>query len=208
MLLIGKKAPEFLVNVVFNGNTIQQNCSLKDLREGQAAILFFYPKNFTFVCPTELWQLQENLTKFQKKCVKVIACSTDTEETHLAWLRTPQNKGGIQGITYPLIADVSKTIAHNYGVLAGTWDTINSNSQLLFHGHPIAYRGTFFIDENGIVRYQAVNDFPLGRNIDELLRMVDMWQYHQKHGDVCPANWKVGQQAMQPTQAGVEAYFN
>ncbi len=208
MLLIGKEAPEFLSNAVLDGKEIHQDCSLSALRKKQAAILFFYPKNFTFVCPTELWQFQENLAEFEKRDVKVIGCSTDTEETHLAWLRTPKNQGGIQGITYPLIADVSKTISCNYGVLAGAWYTLDDKVQITFRGHPIAYRGTFFIDKDGIVRHQSINDFPLGRNIEELLRIVDMWQHHQQHGEVCPANWNIGQEAMKPTQEGVKKYFS
>jgi peroxiredoxin (alkyl hydroperoxide reductase subunit C) len=204
--LIGKKAPLFKSTAVVNGKDIVHDFSLQDFVGKQAVMFFFYPKDFTFVCPTELLAFQAALNEFKNRNVAVVGCSTDTEETHLAWLRTPKPAGGIQGITYPQIADASKVIAANYGVLAGSW-SYNDEGVVWFEGLPIAYRGTFFIDDKGLVRYVSINDLPLGRNINELLRIVDMWNHVQQFGEVCPANWQLGQEGMQPTYEGVVTYL-
>ena len=135
-----------------------------------------------------------------------MAVSTDSEETHLAWLNTPKSKGGIAGVTYPLVADVSKTIAYNYGVLGGNWNYDESN-QLIYTGIPIAYRGTFLIDKAGIIRYASIHDLPLGRSVKEILRVVDMWQHVLQFGEVCPANWHKGDMAMLATPSGVADYI-
>ncbi len=206
MSLIGSKAPIFKAPAVTNGQTIVQNFSLKQYIDQKEVIFFFYPKDFTFVCPTELIAFQEKLSDFEKKGVAVVACSTDTEETHLAWLNTPSNKGGIQGVTYPIVADTDKTIAANYGVLGGMWDC-DEYDNLVFHGIPVAYRGTFFIDKQGIVRHETVNDLSLGRSVEEMLRIVDMWHHVEQFGEVCPANWKEGYEAIQPTQKSVASYL-
>ena len=136
----------------------------------------------------------------------VVGASCDTEETHLAWLMTDRNNGGIAGVTYPLVADPSKTVATNFGVLAGDW-TYDEEGNLNFEGAPVAFRGTFFIDKEGIVRHETINDLPLGRNIDEMLRIVDAWQHVEKHGEVCPANWEEGKTAMNATREGVAEYL-
>ncbi len=136
----------------------------------------------------------------------MIAASTDTEETHLAWLNTPKNQGGIQGVTYPIVADTSKTISANYGVLGGDWD-YDEDGNLIFDGAPIALRGTFLIDKEGIVRHEYINFFNLGRNIKDTLRIVDAWQYTLEHGEVCPANWEPGEEAMVATREGVAEYL-
>jgi peroxiredoxin 2/4 len=194
MSLVGKKAPLFTAPAVINGEEIVEKFSLEQFIGKQEVILFFYP-------------FQEVLAEFEKRNVAVIGCSTDTEETHLAWLSLPKNKGGIQGVTYPIVADTAKTIATNYGVLAGEY-SYNEDGQLEFQGDAIAYRGTFFIDLDGIVRHEVVNFFPLGRNINEALRIVDAWQYFTKHGEVCPANWEEGKEAMKATREGVAEYLS
>ena len=206
MALIGKKAPIFRAPAVVNGQAIVQDFSLTQFVGNKEVIFFFYPKDFTFVCPTELIAFQEALNEFEQRGVAVVGCSTDTEETHLAWLSTPRNKGGIQSITYPIVADSAKTIAANYDVLGGEWD-YDEEGSLVFRGTPVAYRGTFFIDKHGIIRHGTINELSLGRNIDEMLRIIDMWHHVEQSSEVCPANWRKGQEAMQATQEGVASYL-
>jgi peroxiredoxin (alkyl hydroperoxide reductase subunit C) len=156
-------------------------------------VFFFYPLDFTFVCPTELHAFQEKIAAFEHRNAIVIGCSIDSCFSHLAWLKTPKAKGGIEGITYPLVSDIHKSIARSYDVLkeeAG-----------------IAYRGLFLIDRQGVVRHQVVNDLPLGRSVDEALRMVDALIFHEQHGEVCPANWKAGAKGMQATDKGLSDFF-
>lgn len=207
MSLVGKKAPHFSAPAVINGNQIVEDFSLEQFVGQKEVIFFFYPKDFTFVCPTEILAFQSKLDEFEKRGVAVVGISCDSEETHLAWLMTEKNKGGIEGVTYPLVADLSKTIANNYGVLAGDW-SYSEEGNLEFEGTPVAFRGTFFIDKEGIVRHETINDLPLGRNIDEMLRIVDAWQYVQEHGEVCPANWEEGKEAMSATREGVAEYLS
>lgn len=206
MNLLGSKAPTFTAPAVINGKGIVEDFSLDQFLGKQDIVLFFYPKDFTFVCPTELFSFQKFLPQFIERNVAVIGCSTDTEETHLAWLKTPKEQGGILGITYPLVADVSKVISSNYGVLGGEW-SYNEFNQLVFEGFPIAYRGVFFIDKEGIIRHYAIYDLPLGRNICEILRVVDMWNHVIQYGEVCPANWVKGDEAMQATSESVSLYL-
>jgi peroxiredoxin (alkyl hydroperoxide reductase subunit C) len=206
MSLVGKKAPVFKTGAVINGEEIVEDFSLEQYVGKKDVIFFFYPKDFTFVCPTEILAFQEKLAEFEKRGVAVVGASTDTEETHLAWLMTPQEEGGIEGVIYPLVADASKTIANNFGVLAGDWN-YNEEGELIFEGTPVAYRGTFLIDKEGVVRHETINDLPLGRNIDEMLRVVDAWQHVEKFGEVCPANWEEGKDAMQATRDGVASYL-
>lgn len=207
MSLVGKKAPLFSAPAVINGEEIVGDFSLDQYLGKKEVVFFFYPKDFTFVCPTEILAFQEKLAEFEKRGVAVVGASTDTEETHLAWLLTDKNKGGISGVTYPLVADTAKTIAHNYGVLAGDWD-YDEEGNLSFNGLPIAFRGTFLIDKEGTVRHETINDLPLGRNIDEMIRLVDALQYVEKHGEVCPANWEEGKDAMSATREGVAEYLS
>jgi peroxiredoxin 2/4 len=207
MSLVLKKAPLFSAPAVINGDEIVENFSLEQFIGKQEVVFFFYPKDFTFVCPTEILAFQDKLDAFRKRNVAVVGCSTDTEETHLAWLSVPQAKGGIEGVTYPLVADSAKTIASNFGVLGGEY-VYNEAGELVFEGAPIALRGTFLIDKQGVVRHCVINDFPLGRNIDDTLRMVDALQYVEKHGEVCPANWDEGKEAMKATKDGVSEYLS
>jgi peroxiredoxin 2/4 len=206
MTLVGKKAPLFKAPAVINGEEIVKDFSLDQFLGKKEVVFFFYPKDFTFVCPTEILAFQSKLAEFEKRNVAVVGCSTDTEETHLAWLSTPKNKGGIEGVTYPIVADTSKTIAMNFGVLAGDY-TYNEAGEAEFEGAPIALRGTYLIDKDGIVRHEYVNFFPLGRNIEDTIRIVDAWHHNQKFGEVCPANWEEGKDAMTATKDGVANYL-
>lgn len=190
-VLVGKKAPDFSVSAVVNGSIVEK-FSLATLK-GKNILLFFYPLDFTFVCPTELHAFQERLADFASKNTEVIGCSIDSVYSHLAWLNTPKNKGGIQGITYPILSDINKELATAFDVLADAG---------------VAYRGLFLIDQNGIVRHQVVNDLSLGRSVDEALRMVDALAFTEKHGEVCPANWQLGAKGMKPTHEGLTSYLN
>ena len=169
-------------------------------------VLFFYPKDFTFVCPSELHAFQEKLGEFEKRGTKVIACSTDTEESHWGWLQMDKKNGGIKGITYPIIADTNKTISDAYDVLLGEYQ-YDEEGALVATDTMIAYRGLFLIDKKGVVRHQLVNDLPLGRNVDEAIRMVDALQFNEENGEVCPANWVKGSEGMKASHDGVAAYL-
>jgi peroxiredoxin (alkyl hydroperoxide reductase subunit C) len=204
-VLVGKTAPQFNTRAVVNGQVVE-NFTLSQFRDKKYVVLFFYPKDFTFVCPTELHAFQEKLAEFTKRNVEVIGCSTDTAESHWGWLQLPRNHGGIQGVTYPLLADANKTIASAYDVLNGDYD-IDENGDLTASSEMIAYRGLFLIDREGKVRHQLVNDLPLGRSVDEALRIVDALQYFEQHGEVCPANWSAGKEGMKATHDGVASYL-
>jgi len=205
-VLVGKKAPSFKAAAVVNGGEIVQNFSLDEFIGKNHVVLFFYPKDFTFVCPSELHAFQAKLAEFEARGVKLVACSTDTEESHWAWLQVPKNKGGIEGIKYPIIADTSKTISEAFGVLAGEYD-YDMDGNLVANGPMIAYRGLFLINKQGIVMHQTVNFFPLGRNVDEALRMVDALQFNEENGEVCPANWTKGEEGMKASFDGVAEYL-
>jgi peroxiredoxin (alkyl hydroperoxide reductase subunit C) len=204
-VLVGKKAPDFKAAAVINGDEIVEDFTLSQYA-GKYVILFFYPKDFTFVCPTELHAFQARLENFKSKGVEVIAVSTDTEQSHWGWLQMDKDHGGIKGITYPIVADTNKTISFNYDVLAGNWFW-DDDEQMQAEGELIAYRGLFLIDKEGVVRHQIVNDLPLGRNVDEAMRMVDALQFFEEKGEVCPANWEKGQDAMKDTHEGVADYL-
>jgi peroxiredoxin (alkyl hydroperoxide reductase subunit C) len=208
MTLVGKKAPHFATGAVINGEEIVDDFSLQQYIGKKNVLFFFYPKDFTFVCPTEIHAFQEKLAEFEKRDTVVVGCSTDSEETHLAWLNTPKNNAGIQGVTFPIVADNSKIVSLNYGVLGGEYQYNNDSKSWSFSGVPIAYRGTFLIDKEGTVRHESINDFPLGRNIDEYLRLIDAQLHVEKYGEVCPANWEEGKDAMTATNAGVTGYFS
>lgn len=205
-VLVGKKAPKFSAQAVVNGTEFEENFSLEQYIGKKHVVFFFYPKDFTFVCPTELHAFQENLAEFEKRGVAVVACSTDTEQSHWGWLQMPKAEGGIKGVTYPIVADTSKTIAKNYDVLDGDF-YYDDNDELQANGEMVAYRGLFLIDKEGIVRHQIVNDDPLGRNVEEALRMVDALQFTEENGVVCPANWSKGKDAMPDTHDGVAKYL-
>lgn len=193
-VLVGKKAPDFSVDAVVNGNEFVESFTLSQFEGKNYVVLFFYPLDFTFVCPTELHAFQEKLEKFKALNTQLIGVSVDSKFSHFAWLTTPRAKGGIEGVTYPIASDINKQIASDYDVLVD--------------GAGIAYRGLFLIDKEGIVRHQVVNDLPLGRNIDEAVRMVEALQFFEKHGEVCPANWQEGSESMTPDKSGLESYFS
>lgn len=206
-VLVGKKAPQFSAPAVVNGIEIVEDFSLAQYLGKQHVIFFFYPADFTFVCPTEIIAFQTKIAEFEKRGVAVVGCSTDSEFSHWKWLQTEKNDGGIKGVKYPLVADSAKTIAMNYGVLAGMYD-YNDDGEEVFEGAPVAYRGLFLIDKEGIVRHQVVNDMPLGRSISETLRMIDALQFFEENGEVCPADWHEGEKAMTASQEGVARYLS
>lgn len=188
--LVTKEAPDFTADAVTAENQFEQ-LTLSKYR-GKYVVLFFYPLDFTFVCPSEIIAFDKALSKFQERNAEVIGVSVDSKFSHFAWKQTPPNKGGIGNVKFPLVADIKKTISSDFGVL--------------FDGS-VALRGLFLIDQKGIVRHALVNDLPLGRNVDEALRILDALQYHEEHGEVCPANWNKGEDAMKPSAEGVAEYL-
>lgn len=189
--LVTNEAPDFKAIAVMPDNSFNEEFTLSSLR-GQYVVLFFYPLDFTFVCPSEILAFNRALGQFKERNCQVVGVSMDSHFTHLAWKNTAVNAGGIGNIQFPLVADLDKGIADSYGVLLPMG---------------IALRGLFLIDKNGIIRSQVVNDLPLGRSVDEALRVLDALQFTEEHGDVCPANWKKGEDAMTPTAEGVARYL-
>ena len=191
-VLVGQEAPDFTAAAVLGTGEIVDNFNFKEATKGKYAVVFFYPLDFTFVCPSELIAFDHRLADFKAKNVEVIGVSIDSQFSHFAWKNTPVNKGGIGQVAYTLVADVKHEICQSFGVEAAAG---------------VAYRGSFLIDQNGVVRHMVVNDLPLGRNIDEMLRMVDALQFHEEHGDVCPANRSKGKEGMKASTAGVADYL-
>ncbi len=192
-VLVTQKAPDFKAPAVMPDGSINEDFSLSDYK-GKYIVMFFYPLDFTFVCPTELIAFSKRIKEFEERDVQVIGCSVDSQFTHVAWRNTPVDQGGIGEITYPLVADVKHTICKDYDVEFGDAG--------------VAFRGSFLIDKEGIVRHQVVNDLPLGRNVDEMLRMVDALQFTEKYGEVCPAGWSKGETGMKPDKEGVSSYLS
>lgn len=191
-VLVGKVAPDFSAVAVMGNNEINGNFNLNSQLSGKYGVIFFYPLDFTFVCPSELIAFDHRLEEFKKRNVEVIGISIDSEFTHLAWKNTPVNNGGIGKVAYPLVADIKHEICKAYDVESEDG---------------VAYRGSFLIDRSGIVRHQVVNDLPLGRNIDEMLRMIDALQFTEEHGEVCPAGWSKGKAGMVDSTEGVAKYL-
>ena len=206
MSLVGKKAPSFKAKAVVNGGEFVNDFSLDQYIGKKYVIFFFYPKDFTFVCPTELHAFQEKLAEFEKRNVAVVACSTDTEQSHWGWLQVDKKNGGIKGITYPIVADTTKTITSSFDCMFGDYD-VNEEGELVADGPMIAFRALYLIDKDGKVRHQLVNDLPLGRNVDEAIRMVDALQFNEENGEVCPANWVKGSEGMKESHTGVAEYL-
>jgi len=204
-VLVGKKAPVFSAKAVVNGGEMVENFSLEQYK-GKYVIFFFYPADFTFVCPTEIIAFQDKMEEFEKRGVQVVGCSVDSEFSHWKWLQTERNDGGIKGVKYPLVADQAQTIAENYDVLAGEYD-YDENDEIVFNGIPQSYRGLFLIDKEGLVRHQVVNDMPLGRSINETLRMVDALVFFEENGEVCPADWHQGEEGLIATQEGIAKFL-
>ncbi|OOF84526.1 peroxiredoxin [Rodentibacter ratti] len=193
MVLVTRQAPDFTSSAVLGNGEIVDNFNFKKHIDGKAAVIFFYPLDFTFVCPSELIAFDHRYEEFKKRGVEVVGVSIDSQFTHNAWRNTPTENGGIGPVKYALAADVKHEIAQAYGI-----------------EHPtegVALRASFLIDKNGIVRHQIVNDLPLGRNIDEMLRMVDALQFHEEHGDVCPAQWEKGKEGLKDSPDGVAKYL-
>ncbi len=192
-VLVGREAPDFTVPAVLGNGEIVENFNLSEALKGKYGVVFFYPLDFTFVCPSELIALDHAIDEFKSRNVEVVAVSIDSQFTHNAWRNTPVEKGGIGEVRYTLAADMSHTICRSYGV-----------------EHPVAgvaLRGAFVIDKEGVVRSQIVNDLPLGRSMEEIIRVVDALQFHETHGEVCPANWKKGDAGMTASPAGVASFL-
>ena len=206
-VLVGKKAPVFNSKAVVNGGEIVENFSLQQFIGDKYVVFFFYPADFTFVCPTELIAFEEKKAEFASRNTVIIGASTDSEFSHWKWLQTPQNDGGIKGVTYPLVVDQNLQISKSYDVLIGS-EEYDEEGNESFVGEPKAYRGLFLIDKSGVVRHQLVNDLPLGRNVDEVLRLIDALQFTEEYGEVCPANWKKGDKALKATQEGIATYLS
>lgn len=206
-VLVGKKAPAFDAKAVVNGGEIVENFSLQQYEGEKYVVFFFYPADFTFVCPTELIAFQEKAAEFAARNTVVIGASTDSEFSHWKWLQTPQNEGGIKGVTYPIVVDQTLQISKAYDVLIGS-EEYTEDGDVTFVGEAKAYRGLFLIDKTGIVRHQTVNDLPLGRSVDEVLRLIDALQFTEEYGEVCPANWKKGDKALVATQEGIASYLS
>ncbi|SBT81953.1 Probable peroxiredoxin [secondary endosymbiont of Trabutina mannipara] len=193
MILVTRQAPDFTASAVLGNGKIVTNFNLKSQIKGKTAVLFFWPMDFTFVCPSELIAFDKRYVDFKKREVEIIGVSFDSEFVHNAWRKLSIDKGGIGPVQYPMVADIKREIIKSYNI-----------------EHPdigIALRGSFLIDKNGIIRHQVVNDLPLGRNIDEMIRMVDALHFNAEHGQVCPAQWKKGQEGMIPSPEGVSAYL-
>ncbi|HKJ89057.1 MAG TPA: peroxiredoxin, partial [Gammaproteobacteria bacterium] len=187
-VLVNKQAPDFKAPTVTPSNEIHEEWHFLKETEGKYRVLFFYPLDFTFVCPSEIIAFDNRVKEFEKRNCAVVACSIDSHFTHLAWKNTPVNEGGIGQVHFPMVADLTKSIARDYDVLVD---------------ESVALRGTFLIDRSGVVQHQVINNLPLGRNIDETLRMLDSLQFHEEHGEVCPAGWQEGESGMQGTPEGV-----
>ncbi|PIZ33038.1 MAG: alkyl hydroperoxide reductase [Alphaproteobacteria bacterium CG_4_10_14_0_8_um_filter_37_21] len=190
--LVTQKAPNFTAPAVMGDNTINEEFNLMEYLNGDMGVLFFYPLDFTFVCPSEILAFQNRMAEFKERNVKVVAVSVDSAFSHIAWKNTPVNNGGLGNVQFPMVADLTKQISKDYHVL------IND---------AVALRGTFLIDQDGIVQHQVINNLPLGRNVDEALRMVDALAFHQKNGEVCPAGWSKGKKGMVANAQGVASFL-
>jgi peroxiredoxin 2/4 len=195
MSLVGEQFPNIVTKAMDEmGDTFKLNVLNEAVNSKQKVLLFWYPKDFTFVCPTEIHAFQEKLGEFEKRGCKVIGASCDSAEVHFAWLTTPKANGGIEGVTFPLIADTNRQLSATLGILDGE--------------DMVSYRATYLIDETGIIFHESVNDMPIGRNVDEYLRLLDAKIHNEKHGEVCPANWEEGKEAMNATKDGVANYLS
>ena len=197
MSLVGKVFPNIVKKAIDEmGDVFEINVLHEAVNKKQKVLLFWYPKDFTFVCPTEIHAFQSKLDEFEKRGCKVIGASCDTAEVHFAWLTTPKDNGGIEGVTFPLISDSNRQ-------LSGTLDILNHEEDDF-----VSYRATYLIDEEGVIFHESVNDMPIGRNVDEYLRLLDAKIHNEKHGEVCPANWEEGKDAMNATKDGVANYLS
>ena len=207
---VGKKFPSISVEAMNEmGDTFQINVLEEAVKNKKKVILFWYPKDFTYVCPTELHAFQEALPEFEKRNTLVIGASCDTPEVHFAWLSTTKDNGGIEGVTYPILADTNRNLANILGVLNTTNERYDEELDAVqVDGSSIPYRATFLIDEDGMVYHQGMNFFPVGRNVNEFLRLIDAYAHNQKFGEVCPANWEEGKDAMSENRDSVANYLS
>ncbi len=209
MAFVGKKFPNLTVDATDKSGVTQKlNILTEAQTKGKKVILFWYPKDFTFVCPTELHAFQAAMSEFEKRNTIVIGASCDTPEVHFAWLNTPKNNGGIEGVTYPILADTNRNLSSQLGILDITNERYDEETgNVLVDGDNVTYRATYLIDEEGTVFHESVNHMPLGRNVAEFLRLIDAYAHVQENGEVCPANWQEGSQAMNANREGVAEYL-
>ncbi|OEK08300.1 alkyl hydroperoxide reductase [Flavivirga aquatica] len=209
MALVGKKFPDLNVDAMNEmGDTFKVNVLEEAVKNKKKVVLFWYPKDFTFVCPTELHAFQAALPEFEKRNTIVIGASCDTPEVHFAWLSAGKDNGGIEGVTYPLLADSNRNLSSILGILDITNETFDEETGTVqVEGDNVTYRATYIIDENGIVQHESINNMPLGRNVNEYIRLVDALTHVQENGEVCPANWEEGKTAMAPNAKGTAEYL-
>jgi peroxiredoxin (alkyl hydroperoxide reductase subunit C) len=210
MTTVGKKFPNLTVNAMNDmGDTFSLNILDQAVNKKKKILLFWYPKDFTFVCPTELHAFQESLSEFEKRNTIVVGASCDTAEVHFAWLNTPKDSGGIEGVTYSLLADSNRNLANTLGILDETNERVDDETGVvLVDGDSVPYRATYLIDEEGLVFHEGVNHMPIGRNVNEFLRLIDAYTHVQEKGEVCPANWEDGKDAMNANREGVSSYLS
>ncbi|NND88535.1 MAG: peroxiredoxin [Flavobacteriaceae bacterium] len=210
MAFVGKKFPNISVDVIdHSGVTEKINIFEKAQKENKKVILFWYPKDFTFVCPTELHAFQQAMDEFTKRNTLVIGASCDTPEVHAAWLNTPKNHGGIHGVTYPIVADSNRNLSAQLGILDITNERFDEETGVVMvDGDNVTYRATYLIDEEGTVFHESINHMPVGRNVQEFLRLIDAYAHVQEFGEVCPANWQEGATAMNADREGVAQYMS
>ncbi len=209
MSLVGKKFPNIAVDAMSEmGDNLKINIYEEAVNNKKKVLLFWYPKDFTFVCPTELHAFQAALGEFEKRNTVVIGASCDTNEVHFAWLNTPKDNGGIEGVTYPILADTNRNLANILGILDIESTSYNDDTDtVLIEGSNVTYRATYLVDEDGKIFHESVNDMPLGRNVNEYLRLIDAYTHVQVKGEVCPANWEEGKEAMTADRKGVASYL-
>lgn len=209
MSYTGKSFPDISVNATdSSGDQFEINVFRKAQEEKKKILLFWYPKDFTFVCPTEIHAFQEKLSEFEKRNTLVIGASCDTNEVHFAWLNTPKDNGGIEGVTYPILSDSNRNLSTVLAILDAQEGEYHEDSGVhMLNGDYVTYRATYLIDEEGTVFYEGVNHMPIGRNVDELIRLVDAYTHVQQNGEVCPANWEEGADAMKADAQGVADYL-
>ena len=210
MSLVGKQFPNLNVDAMNDmGDTFKVNVLEEAKENNKKVLLFWYPKDFTFVCPTEILAFQEALGEFEKRNTMVIGASVDTAEVHFAWLNTPKDNGGIEGVTFPLLADTNRNLSSQLGILDVVSESYDEETgNVVIDGSYVTYRATYLIDEDGRIFHESVNDMPLGRNVAEYLRLVDAFTHVQEKGEVCPANWEEGKDAMDATRDGVASYLS
>ncbi|GAB3751421.1 redoxin domain-containing protein [Spirosoma pomorum] len=210
MSLVGKQFPDITVDAMDHmGDDMKINVLKEATMKGKKVVLFWYPKDFTFVCPTELHAFQEALPEFEARNTIVIGASCDTNEVHFAWLNTSKDNGGIEGVTYPILADTTRNLSNVLGILDVQKAVYNEEyDSMMLEGSNVTYRATYLVDEDGKIFHESVNDMPLGRNVKEYLRLIDAYAHVQKFGEVCPANWEEGKEAMHATRDGVASYLS